>query len=522
MIRKIELSQFLRNIKTYPNGQISFFLGSGASVQAGIPSGSTLVWEFKKEIYCSLTETSLEKFRDLQSESNRLLLQEYFDAEGGNPKLNNPSEYSHYFEKCYSTSIARQQFIKDLVKNVKPSLGHNCLGYLFLIGKIFNIWTTNFDELIEAGIRQLDPVFSFRVLSSTNKDSFNVMPDSDFPNIYKLHGDYRYDKIKNTLEEVKSLEVTISNKFETSLFNGGLLFIGYSGCDESIMSILENNVAKKDFLPCGLFWVMRKNSALPERTVKLMNIACSNNENSGIIEIENFDEFLHSCYEISNGDNLFINNRWREFSTRNLPIKFSIPKADYFIKINSFESNSYPIPFSFDTDITSWKELKEKVGKSKINAALFARKVYCFGSLDVITKTFNKHILSKIIEEPISQKYMYRDNSFYTSLLYDLIETSLLNKNNIMKFSKNKYYDSSKYEEHTDKNGSYLIYDGIEISLEFINGKYYLLIVPTVFITGKNGYVITNEVKKLLVNSNLSTVFNQLYSRLVRQPLNMV
>lgn len=49
-------------------------------------TGSSLVWEFKKEIYCSQTGTSLERFKDLQSETNRTILQDYFDAENSNPK----------------------------------------------------------------------------------------------------------------------------------------------------------------------------------------------------------------------------------------------------------------------------------------------------------------------------------------------------------------------------------------------------------------------------------------------------
>jgi hypothetical protein len=37
MIRKIDLAQFWRSFKIASNGQIAFFLGSGASMQAGIP-----------------------------------------------------------------------------------------------------------------------------------------------------------------------------------------------------------------------------------------------------------------------------------------------------------------------------------------------------------------------------------------------------------------------------------------------------------------------------------------------------
>jgi hypothetical protein len=73
MIRNIDQSAFLRNFKVLMPNMIDFFLGSGASIQAGIPTGSELVWKFKREIYCSQTGTSQEKFKDLQSETNRAI-----------------------------------------------------------------------------------------------------------------------------------------------------------------------------------------------------------------------------------------------------------------------------------------------------------------------------------------------------------------------------------------------------------------------------------------------------------------
>ncbi len=50
MINKKDQIAFIRNFLVCDG--IDFFLGSGASLLAGIPSGQNLVWEFKKEIYC--------------------------------------------------------------------------------------------------------------------------------------------------------------------------------------------------------------------------------------------------------------------------------------------------------------------------------------------------------------------------------------------------------------------------------------------------------------------------------------
>jgi len=491
---------------------MSFFLGSGASVQAGIPSGSSLVWEFKKEIYCSVTGTSQEKFRDLQSESNQTLLQNFFDTEGCNPKINDPSEYSHYFEKCYPLSSSREQFITKLVNIKKPSLGHICLGNFIINGKIRNVWTTNFDALIEAGIFQHDPAFNFRILSSANKDSINKVTNYELPNIYKLHGDYRYDNIKNTLQEVRSLESAMNNVFESSLTIGGLVVIGYSGCDESIMKILEESVLKIDFLPNGLVWIKRKNSELSNRTEKLLEQICENNKNSGIVEADSFDEFMYECYRYCDGNNQLINENWHNFIGRCLPITFSVSKADYFIKMNAFESISYPIPVLFDTDIITWKDLKEAIGENKIIAALYAGKIYCFGQLKIIRNVFKNHILSDITKETVLQYYHKREGSFYTGMLYDLIKLSLLNIPNIKKFGKNKYYDSSKHEIFDDNFTQYIIYDGVDISLEFINDRYYMIILLTVFITNKDGSVVINVNKKLLINKIMSNIYNKSYN----------
>ena len=105
MINTKDPTSFIRNFIV--SSDIDFFLGSGASLLAGIPSGQNLVWQFKKEIYCSENNVSRELFKDLQSERNRTKLQEYFDSLEGFPKRRSEEEYSFYFEKCYDNTSAR-------------------------------------------------------------------------------------------------------------------------------------------------------------------------------------------------------------------------------------------------------------------------------------------------------------------------------------------------------------------------------------------------------------------------------
>ena len=270
MIRTIDEKQFIRDFKVLTPGTLDVFLGAGASFSSGIPTGGDLVWYFKREIYCTENEVSKEKFKDLHSEKNREVLQDYFDCQGGFPKRGSSEEYSIYFEACFNTSEARKSFMETLVAQKNSSLGYLCLANLVVNSVVNNIWTTNFDELTEVAIRQINSTWPFNVLSSANQSAFTNL-NSLYSCIYKLHGDYRYDKLQNTSKELKSLEVELANQFKNKLQNKGLLVIGYSGSDDSVMGVLEKNASEPNFLSKGLYWTTLKGRPVSSRVKSLID-----------------------------------------------------------------------------------------------------------------------------------------------------------------------------------------------------------------------------------------------------------
>mgnify|MGYP003303570541 CR=1 FL=1 len=101
--------QFIRNFSVMANGEVDFFLGAGASIASGIPTGGDLIWEFKRNIYCSECGIYVEKYKDVALPSTRTMLQEYFDQKGTCPVQHAPEEYSFYFEQCYNDPLARKR-----------------------------------------------------------------------------------------------------------------------------------------------------------------------------------------------------------------------------------------------------------------------------------------------------------------------------------------------------------------------------------------------------------------------------
>src|SRR5438045_5820996 len=120
----IDKAEFLRSFAVRPANSFSIFVGAGGSAAAGVPTTRALIWQFKRQLYCDHFKIKQEKFRDLESEVNRRILQSYFNGQKTFPKEGSPEEYPFYFEKCFPQSIDRGFFIKNLFVNINPSIGH--------------------------------------------------------------------------------------------------------------------------------------------------------------------------------------------------------------------------------------------------------------------------------------------------------------------------------------------------------------------------------------------------------------
>jgi len=77
-MRTIDKDTFLRSFKVLSNQSFDLFLGSGASVSSGIPTGNELIFHFKREILSSKGIINGKKFQDLKIEFNKKIIQSYF------------------------------------------------------------------------------------------------------------------------------------------------------------------------------------------------------------------------------------------------------------------------------------------------------------------------------------------------------------------------------------------------------------------------------------------------------------
>ena len=501
--------QFVRNFSVMADGEVDFFLGAGASISSGIPTGGDLIWVFKRTLFCSECNISTEKYKDLALLSTREMLQEYFDQKGFFPKQYAPEEYSFYFEQCYSDPLARKRFIENIVSNREPSLGYLCLAEAIVQGKIKNIWTTNFDPLLENAIHRLYPTNNALVCSEANRESIHKLNPA-YPVIGKLHGDYRYDWLKNTDNELQQLEEKLKEYAASQLTDKQLVVIGYSGNDESIMSFLENCIDDPSRLSKGLLWAIRKGSRVNPRVNELIKQAQKNGKYADIIEIDGFDQLMFSIYQIQNYQNEVIDGQRRIFREGS-EIRLSGQPVDSFVKLNAYKAEGCPRCNVFETDIASWSELRSIIKGTDTIAGLFSKHIYSFTADEKLKIVFNEHMLSSISRGEAPENDIHRDDSVYIGLIYQLIKRSLLLKG-MKSCGKYKVYNPSSLKN----DQGFQVFDAVEIAVGLVAGSLYLNLLPTVYVLGRNGEPLSKELNQIQVNRIISGVFDQAYNEKLR------
>lgn len=511
----IDKDTFLRSFKVLSNQSFDLFLGAGASISSGIHSGSDLVWLFKRELLSVSGKINGKKFQDLKVEANKKVIQSYFVEEDANVT----NLYSYYFAKCYPDRLVRQEFLTSLVRDKKPSIGFMCLSALVCQQKLNTVWTTNFDDLIEKAINKLD--ISCQVVSPENAKSVQNFKN-DIPTVVKLHGDFRYDALQNTDAELKKLENNLHQYFLYASSQRGLLVVGYSGSDESVLQTLEKALEKSNAFPKGLVWCIPKDITPSERLSQLIEKANAQNQRSGFMVIDSFDYFLHELYTVCELKNEQIDSiakdrfeqrrffRLTQNQSNTTPILLNAIKATYFPKTI----------FSTKSKINGkgkWKKLREILQDSNIVAAFSkGETLSLFGNENEIKEVFKDYLTDDIKPIDIPEYLFYQPDSFYIGMLYELIEKSLVNDYDLAVFNRGrnvrkvysvnhplsqKEINSIPKWLHLNIPKGYQVFEAFEFKVAFVNKELFLLICPTIHIQ-----TITGEEPERLTVQNITNI----------------
>lgn len=302
-VKKVsDLIRFIKNTADKDTGSrsmltpnYSIMLGSGASRTSGIRTGGELINIWKEEIY-----------NDHNDDEN-LSLEDYFKSEKVSGWYEENAAYSSLFEERFDLQRQRRVFVENEVSGKKPSIGYAYLVRLIERGFFNTVFTTNFDDLLNEAFYRFSK--NRPIVCAHDSSISGVTITSSRPKIIKLHGDYLFDNIKATQRETESLETNMRMKFEEFAKDFGLIVVGYSGGDRSIMDIISELLRSKEYFKNGIYWCIRKgeNNFHPELR-KLLN-----RDRVFLVEIEGFDELFAELNHYLNNGSLPIDDSFLGF-----------------------------------------------------------------------------------------------------------------------------------------------------------------------------------------------------------------
>jgi hypothetical protein len=277
---------------------MAWLLGAGTSVMSGLPSAGDLMRQFRHLLFCTETNQALQDVDDRDPRVHERILA-WFRERADLPQPGDEDEYAALFEHAYPSQPDRAAHIRTMVRAGRPNYGHQVLAALMATDLARVVWTTNFDDLPDQAARSLldSPIVEPRrplvvAALESAEVATRAMRDESWPLIGKIHGDFQSDRLMNTTQELQAQDRLMRRAMLESCRRFGLIVVGYSGRDASVMKTLRDALDSDNPYPFGLYWCHRPGSPLAPVVFELLAAARDRRVEAHTVVVDNFIELL--------------------------------------------------------------------------------------------------------------------------------------------------------------------------------------------------------------------------------------
>src|SRR5262245_3194365 len=284
----LSLDALIRSVGVRRPSAFALFLGAGASTSSGIPSAQMCIWEWKRRIFLTNNPGLEEQFSELSLDGVRRRIQGWFDKQGGYPRENDPDEYGFYIQQCFPIEDDRRAYFQELVRAAVPHTGYRLLCHLAQADLVRSVWSPNFDGLTAraAANFKLTPI---EVGIDTQNRAARSVAKGELLCV-SMHGDYRYDKLKNTPEDLQKQEATLRAALIRELKDTSVIVSGYSGRDRSLIDALLDAYGQPG---TGiLYWCGFGDADIPTHVESLIRHARANGRQAYFVPSMSFDDLV--------------------------------------------------------------------------------------------------------------------------------------------------------------------------------------------------------------------------------------
>ncbi|RLB91031.1 MAG: hypothetical protein DRH50_11555 [Deltaproteobacteria bacterium] len=518
----LPLDAFVRSVGINKSIPHLFFVGAGASITSGIPSAERCIWEWKRDIFLTKNPGLEEQFAELSLVEVRQRIQRWLDQQGNYPSEASPEEYAFYIEKCFPIPSDRRAYFQEKVREAKLHIGYKLLCHLARIDLIRAVWTTNFDCLTaRAAVEGITPVevgidCQDRLPRQLRKGELLCV---------SLHGDYRYDFLKNTSDELQQQESQLRRTLIQQLQDSPCVVIGYSGRDLSIIEAFYEAYAQPG--TGALYWCGFGSDDVPKQVIDLIRVARDKRQFAYYVPTNGFDDLLirlalHCCkgeqhkYAKQTIVNLVDNTKYKRMA-------FAVEDYDTetVIKSNAFELECPSEVIEFDLkkwpkeQVWSW--FRATIRDHPVVAVPFRNKVLALGLIDDLKNVFRENITGRIERTPVTDADFFYEDGAVISLMRQALVRVLAKRADAHTDGKAEIWVDTEPKRISEGNQDYYANESVLIFLRSIGSRQYLLLKPTLRIFDTYGNPAPLEVTKAIKMRLLGTQYNHKFNQAINR-----
>ncbi len=377
----------------------AWFLGAGTSATAGLPTATNILWDMKRRYYCREENQDISH-QDLQNEAVRAKIQGFMESRGF-PALWADDEYTSCFEKIFGDDRERQRaYMKGVLAEDRATLsaGNRVLGAFMAADLCRAVFTANFDTVVEKAVAEVSgkSLAAFHLEGSHAANQ--ALNNEEYPIYCKLHGDFRYDSLKNLAADLATQNAELGKCMVNAGNRFGFIVTGYSGRDQSVMDLFHSVLETANPFPHGLFWTGLKGSAPRPAVAQLLEKARVRCVAAHFVPIETFDALLLRLWRNTPGKPAEMDSRVRKSKSTSVHIPLPQPgRAQPLVRLNALPVLSQP-PQCFELSFKhpkNWDDIK-KARASSGGRLILTRgaSVLCWGGREDIRKAFASDLVS--------------------------------------------------------------------------------------------------------------------------------
>jgi hypothetical protein len=496
----LPLDAFVRAIGAARLTPHALFLGAGASITSGMPSAQMCIWEWKRSIFLTNNIGLESQFSEITLESVQSRIQRWLDRQGLYPEAGAPNEYGVYVESCYPIPESRRAYFQEKVRLAKPHIGYHIVGALAAQHIVRSIWTTNFDQLASRAVGEckVTPVevgidCTHRVMRTASSGELLIV---------SLHGDYRYDALKNTQLELQNQEHELEQALIQELTGTPVIVCGYSGRDTSVMRAFSQAYERKG--AGTLYWCVQDPHNVASPVTALVQHARANGRAAYIVPTQGFDDLmvrlaLH-CLDSSGQEKItqLIAQNAGGVAKARAPFHIDGDQPVAVLKSNAFEIDCPSEAIAFELKCwpatSVWQWVRAQTAGRNVVAVPFKGQILALGAVDDIRSCFGENIKDPPQRTPLFGGSLRHEDGTITALLREALLRSMVNGTALHSDGSRELWAPNTTRLEQFQGTPYNVCESVHVSLRQIEKRSYVILKPSVKVFTLEGKPAPREI----------------------------